>query len=292
MDQPFFPQPPKQFRPPQGGEVIDNDGHLYFIDAAIGSGGFGTVYECTDEWANELVAKVILPQNRSYEAVRGQWLQELDNLVLLRHPNITYVYDAFEFQDTFYIIMERCEWPLHTLIQMPEAHCERWLPYVARDILQALEFIHQNGYVHKDLHPGNIFASQVRDHLDPGKEPVWMFKIGDLGISRLEGDIHIFNTILAPWMVPPEYLNPVQFGQLDRRVDIYHVGLLLLSLLMKRTPEFTYNEILAGMPRQIAEGLSSPYAPAISTALRRHVATRPQTPLELWREISMASEGM
>ena len=107
---------------------------------------------------------------------------------------------------------------------MPEAHCDLWLPYVARDILQALEFIHQNGYVHKDLHPGNIFASQVRDHLDPGKEPVWMFKIGDLGISRLESDIHIFNTILAPWMVPPEYLNPMQFGQLDRRVDIYHAG--------------------------------------------------------------------
>jgi len=292
MNSPKLPQPPRQFRPPTGGEVIDNDGRLYFIGPAIGAGGFGTVYECSDEWANDLVAKVILPQNRSYEAVREQWLHELDNLVLLRHPNITYIYDAFEHKDTFYIIMERCAWPLHTLIQMPEANCTIWLPYVARDILQALEFIHQNSYVHKDLHAGNVFAAEVRDHLDTNKDPVWMFKIGDLGITRLVGDMHIFNTILARWMAPPEYLDPVQFGTLDRRVDIYHAGLLLLTLLMKRTPEFTYNEILAGFPRQIAEGLPSPYAPVIATALRRHVSARPQTPLELWREISKVSEAI
>jgi serine/threonine-protein kinase len=291
MDLPFFPQPPRQFRPPQGGEVIDNDGHLYFIGPVLGAGGFGTVYECTDEWANDLVAKVLLPHNRSYEIVRDQWLQELDNLVLLRHPNITYIHDAFEYQDTFYLIMERCSWPLFDLIQMPEVRCELWLPYVARDILQALEFIHQNGYVHKDLHPGNIFASQVRDRMDPLKEPIWLFKIGDLGISRLESDIHIFNTILARWMAPPEYLDPVQFGPLDRHVDIYHAGLLLLSLLLNRIPEFTLNEILAGLPRQLAEGLSSPYASAIARALRRHVAGRPQTALEFWREISLATVG-
>lgn len=162
---------------------------------------------------------------------------------------------------------------------------EMWVPYVARDILQALDFIHHNKFVHKDLHAGNVFVSEVRDRMVPSKEPVYLFKIGDLGIGRLESDIRIFGTILAEWMLPPEHLNPVEFGQVRRQVDIYHVGLLLLSLLLNRTPQFTTEEVLAGVPRQTAESLPSPYAPVVAQALRRHVAARFQTPLEFWRAI-------
>jgi serine/threonine-protein kinase len=119
----------------------------------------------------------------------------------------------------------------------------------------------------------------------PTKEPVWCFKIGDLGISRLEGDINLFNTILAQWMVPPEYLDPTEFGVIDKHVDIYHVGLLLLSLLINKVPTFSHEEILSGAPKRVAETLSSPYAPPIARALRRHVIHRTQTALDMWRDI-------
>ena len=46
---------------------------------------------------------------------------------------------------------------------------------------------------HKDLHAGNVFVSLQKDSMVPSKDPVWRFKIGDLGISRLEGDIRHFN---------------------------------------------------------------------------------------------------
>lgn len=119
----------------------------------------------------------------------------------------------------------------------------------------------------------------------PTKEPTWSFKIGDLGISRLEGDIRLFNTILAQWMLPPEFLNPIAFGVLGKHVDIYHVGLLLLSLLLNKIPQFNNDEIIAGRPRQLAEDLDSPYAPVIAKALRRHVNARTQTAIDMWREI-------
>ena len=124
--------------------------------------------------------------------------------------------------------------------------------------------------------------------MDPNNPPIWRFKIGDLGISRREVDIR-FNTILAPWMLPPERLSPQDFGVLGRHTDIYHVGLLLLSLLLNQTPDFTPAHTIAGHPRQCAERLPSRYADAIARALRRHVDYRTPSAIDMWREIWLAS---
>lgn len=293
MTSPLNFQTPKFFRPPQYGEIINYNDRKYFIGKSINQGYFGQVYECEDEWGNELAAKVIVPQNQTYEAVWKRWLQEQDNLVNLRHPNITYIYDAFECEDTFYIILERCHYTLNDVIQdIKVTHVrEVLLPYIARDILQALDFIHNYGksYVHKDIHPGNVFVSEVKNILVPNQSPIYKFKIGDLGISKLEKDIDIHST-MAQWMLPPEYFDTTEFGQIRRQVDIYHTGLLLLSLLLGYIPEFTHQQILDGLPRKIAENLDSPYNRAIARALRRHVADRTQTALDFWRDISKVNQ--
>jgi len=278
-------QQPKQFSLPQLGDVIICNNINYYMGEKIDEGAFGAAYECTDDWSNQLVAKVLLPQNRPYDTVKNCWLTEFNNLIQLRHPNITYIHQAFEYRDTFYLIVERCASTLGQLISWPDINGNIWLPYVARDILHGLDYIHKNNYVHKDIHPGNIFIAKQFDMMVPKKDPVWSFKIGDLGISRLDGDIDWFNTILAKWMLPPEYLDPKEFGALGKHIDIYHTGLLLLSLLLNKTPDFTNDDIRAGKPREIAEGLNSPYATAIAKALRRHVALRTQTAIEMWRDI-------
>lgn len=177
---PAFPAlQPKTFVPPQKGEQIFCEGTCYYIGDIINRGSFGAAYQCTDDWANSLVAKVLLPQNRTYEQVRGEWLAEFENLRLLRHPNITYIYQAFEYRETFYIIVEQCSYDLTRLIGQPQTDGNIWLPYIARDVLHGLDFIHRNGYVHKDMHPGNIFVSHQYDLMVPTKDPVWSFKIGD-----------------------------------------------------------------------------------------------------------------
>ena len=283
------PPIPCPFVPPSTGEKITCGNTQYFIGEQLGKGAFSVVFDCFDEWGNELAAKVLLPQNRSYEAVREEWLHELQNLQQLRHPHVTFIHQAFEYRNTFYIIIEKCTLTLKDLIQLSKSPGEMWLPYVSRDILNGLQYIHDHGYVHKDLHAGNILVSQQKDPMLPDNDPVWRFKIGDLGISRLEGDIRLFNTILAQWMLPPEFLRPMEFGVIGKHVDIYHVGLLLLSLLLNRIPNFTRDEIIAGRPRQLAEGLSSRYAAAVARALRRHVNARTSSAIEMWREISLAS---
>ena len=283
------PSTPKTFVPPSTGERIPYKNTQYFIGQQIGRGAFSIVYDCLDEWGNQLAAKVLLPQARSYEEVQEVWLHELQNLQQLRHPQITFIHQAFEWKNAFYIIVEKCAFTLKTLIENLNTNGEIWLPYVSRDILNGLQYIHEHGIVHKDLHAGNIFVSEQKDPMLPDNEPIWRFKIGDLGISRLEGDIRLFNTILAKWMLPPEFLRPGEFGFVGKHVDIYHVGLLLLSLLLKRIPDFTHEEIIAGLPRQLAEGLPSKYSVAVARALRRHVSARTPSAIDMWREISSAS---
>lgn len=284
-------QPTKSFTPPVVGEVIPHFNRNYIIGSFIGSGAFGDVYECTDEWGNKLVAKVLKPNGAAYEEIRANWERELTNLLQLRHPNITFLYAAFEYRDSFYLIMERCAFSLEKLIAFPTLMPHRWVLPVARCVLQAVDFMHTFGYVHKDLHPGNIFTSFIPDELLGESATATVFKVGDLGISRLIPDIDWFNTRLAQWMLPPEFLNTKEFGPLGAHVDIYHAGLLLLALLNKSVPQFTTQQILDGAPRTMAESLDSPFAGAIARSLRRHVLARTPTALDFWRELVSAGNA-
>lgn len=284
---PSSPAPPSQ-PGPQPGAVIRCAGNAYTLGRKIGTGYFGAVFECRDAWDNGLAAKVLIPRDRNFAALRNSWLQELDSLKRHRHPNITYVYDAFECDGYFYLVMERCT---HTLVDVLALQGDKtaWLLPVARCILQAVSYMHSKGYVHKDLHPGNVFVS-----VDPGEFPgsapgAVFFKVGDLGISRLESDINIFNTMLAAWMLPPEFLDTRQFGAVGKHVDIYHAALTLLSLLVGRGHAFSREQILAGYPRQLAQSLPSPYASAIARALRRHVHARTQSAMEFYAELRAAA---
>lgn len=278
--------PPRTFIPPSHGERIYFNDTTYFIGHQIGVGAFATVYECFDEWGNSLAAKVIGPQSGTYEQVRDIWHEELTKLFYFRHPNITYVHAAFEYRNTFYIVMERCAMTLSDIILAPGLIGELWIPHVARNVLHALHFIHGSGYVHKDLHAGNILVSHQRDTMATWKEPIWQFKVADLGISNLENNIRQPGTRLAQWTLPPEFINSDEYGAIGRGVDIYHVGLLLLQLLYSRPLHFSEEEILSGYPRQMAEAHSSPYRFVIACALRRHTRHRTSTAVEFWRGIS------
>lgn len=268
---------------PLEGEQIVIRESIYTIGRFIAQGAFGLVYECADQWGNALVAKVLVPTPTQVDMVRAAWHREASNLVSLRHPAITYIYDVFEHKGAFYIIVERCFSDLNALFAAPNYDADSWLPFIARDVLQAVHYIHQAGYVHKDLHPGNIFITWKTDRISPTGRAAASFKIGDLGITREESDMNKHNTILAKWIFPPEALDG-QFGPMGRSIDVYHIGLVLLSVLLRTTRVFTESEIVSGTPRQIAESLPSRYATSVARALRRHVSARPSI-VELWHLI-------
>jgi len=136
-----------------------------------------------------------------------------------------------------------------------------------------------------------VFVTEQRRKRRLIKEQVWSFKVGDLGLTRLESDIRVFQTLLADWMRPPEAFEPEKFGAVGHQVDIYQTGLLLLALMLKEIPYFTREEILGGIPQALAAKHDSKFAPVVAKALRRHVEWRTQTALEFWRELSAVTSG-
>jgi hypothetical protein len=73
---------------------------------------------------------------------------------------------------------------------------------------------------------------------------------------------------------------------MDHRIDIYHCGLLFLHLLNGAEIRFTQEEILSGKPRELALQLPQPYNFALEKTLRRHVAARTASAMELWRDLN------
>lgn len=261
--------------------------NTYTIGKKIGEGNFGIVYECTDVWNNTLAVKVLKPKG-TYEKVKASAEAEFIKLFQLRHPYITFVYDAFEFRDTFYIITERCHGSISEIFEIPDFNGMLWIMPLARHLLQAINYLHLNNYVHQDIHEGNVFAAFVKDDMVTTKDAVIQFKLGDLGVSKLINEIDLENT-RAQWMLPPEVLNPKEFGPIDSRIDIYHVGLLLLQIAHSRKIQFTQDEILSGKPRDLALQLATPFNFALEKTLRRHVEYRTANSMEIWRDLNSPS---
>lgn len=278
--------PEKSAVQPSAGEVITSllTGNTYTIGNIIGEGSFAIVYECTDVWQNELAVKVLKPI-ASYEKVGASAEAEFHKLLILRHPCVTFVYDAFEYRDTFYIIMERCHSPLTILFDLNDFNGLLWLMPIARRLLQAIHYLHLNNYVHQDIHEGNVFTTFVKDEMVSAKPEVMQFKLGDLGVARLLPEVGLDNT-RARWMLPPEVLNSGEFGPIDSRIDIYHVGLLLLQIAYSKRLRFTEEEILKGRPREMALASHVPYNFALEKSLRRHVEYRTANAMELWRDLN------
>lgn len=278
------------FIPPGEGEYITSldTNNTYRIGKKIGEGNFGVVYGCTDTWNNELAVKVLKPLG-TYEQIRDSAIAERHKLLLLRHPNIIYVYDAFEYRHTFYIVFERCWKSINEFIHKEDFKGQLWLPKIARQILQAVHFLHCNNYVHQDIHGGNVFVAAVHDDMDHD-QMIFTYMLGDLGITKMVGEMNIANTILADWMRAPETLDPGEYGSMDHRMDIYHCGLLFLQILLGRQLTFTTEEVLAGAPRTMALEIGGTFRFALEKSLRRHVDHRTASALEFWRDLNTPAE--
>lgn len=243
------------------------------------------MYSCVDIWNNNLAVKV-LKGTAPYQVIELAATEEFRKLVLLRHPYVTYVFDAFHLGETVYIVTERCYSPLATLFtSVTDFNGAYWVKAIARCLLQAVHYIHLNHYVHQDIHLNNVFVAFARDEIHDGEPGAVQFKLGDLGVAKVFSEIDATNT-RAQWMLPPEVLDTKEFGPMDKRIDIYHCGLLFLHLLHGTEIRFTPEEILEGRPRQLALQLPAPYNFALEKALRRHVSARTEGAMELWRDLN------
>lgn len=273
---------------PSFGEQITSEatGNTYEVQRKIGEGAFGIAFRCVDVWGNLLAAKVLKPRG-TYEAVKDSAAAEFIKLLTLRHPNVTYVFDAFEFRDTFYIVTELCHCPVSDLFSLDPFNGPVWLMPIARCLLQAVHYLHINQYAHQDIHAGNVLAAFARNEMNPSEPGALQFKLADLGVSKLLSELDAFNT-LNDSIRPPEAIDPNEYGPVDHRIDIYQTGLLLLQLAASSQMSFSRQQVLDGVPRELALALPAPFNFALEKALRRHVRYRTANAMEMWRDLNSA----
>jgi len=274
------PGPPRiMVQYPQVGSKLVGVRGTYEVRDVIGSGEFGAVYECIGPFDQIYAVKMVRPSNRPYSEVHAEWAREVQRLFSLRHPNVVYIYDSFTHDHLFYLALERCDHALKVMLGSPMQ--EGLVLEMARQLLAAVQFLHDNDVVHDDLHAGNVLIT----HTD---RPT--VKISDFGISHeLRGMAAVRPNVVHHAIMAPEILAT---GYTSRQSDLYQVGLLLYWMLTGESAmnmDVPYQELVRqvseGEPRQRAESLSTPLGHLIAKMLRRREAFRYTSAREVWADL-------
>jgi serine/threonine-protein kinase len=224
----------------------------YEVMSELGQGAMGVVYKARDPLIDRIVAIKTINlgmEQEDQEEYEARFYQEAKAAGRLNHPNIVTIYDVGKSEDIAYIAMEFLQGrELRDVLredgQMPVS---RALDIVAQ-VASGLAYAHDHEIVHRDVKPSNIMV--IRDgHV----------KITDFGIARMASSA--IRTQTGMVLGSPKYMSPEQvLGKaLDRRSDIFSLGVMLYEMLTREAP-FTGDNINAIMYQTLN---SVPTAPSI-----------------------------
>jgi serine/threonine-protein kinase len=206
------------------------------IQSVLGRGGMGEVYKATDPTLQRTVAvKTIRPDIDRPEYLE-RMMREAQACARLSHPNIVTIFEAGRADGVVFIAMEYLEGEnlAETLEHKPLTYEEKL--HILIDVLEALQHAHTLGVVHRDIKPSNIHVT-----------PHGAVKLMDFGLAR----VLTAETLTASGSVlgTPHYASPEQLrGEtVDRRTDIYSVGVTAYEMLAGRRPFEPDNETISSV---------------------------------------------
>ncbi|MSQ70343.1 MAG: response regulator [Betaproteobacteria bacterium] len=201
----------------------------YRIESELGRGGMAIVYAAMDPViqrpvAIKVVTRADLDPAESHE-VLSRFKREAQAAGALNHPNIVSIYEYGENETHAWIVMERVDGPslLRHLRGGYRPEPDR-LPAVLGQLLEALDYSHSRGVVHRDVKPGNVLMTSEG-----------AAKISDFGIARINRASYTqFGHVLGT----PHYMAPEQYNgeQATERTDIYAAAVLIYEVLCARRP--------------------------------------------------------
>ena len=209
------------------GRMTTKIGHFELIEQ-LGSGGCGTVWKANDLELKRTVA-IKIPRKRSIGSDgEEQFLREARAVAQLNHEGIVTIHEVGREDDRLYIVsdyikgVDLSEWLTAKKMSPREAAT------LCVAVADALHHAHEKGIVHRDLKPANIM-------LNVDNTPLVM----DFGLAKREiGEVTM--TMDGRILGTPAYMPPEQARgeghQVDRRADIYSLGVILYELTTGERP--------------------------------------------------------
>ncbi|MGR3512410.1 MAG: serine/threonine-protein kinase [Paracoccaceae bacterium] len=235
----------------------------YVIEQFLNNGGFGITYLAKDSLLRMVVIKECFPeaicrranstvrvrsrdQAEAFRTIVDLFIEEARGLARLSHPNIVGVHQVFEDNETAYIAMDFVEG--RDLLEIAETSATiepRELEAIAYRLLDAVEFIHTEGVLHRDISPDNILLSREN-------EPVLI----DFGAAR--DTVTRDTSYLGDMRTVKDGYSPQEFYVKDseqhRSSDLYSLAASLYHVMCKELPVSAQTRMLA-----IAGGEDDPY---------------------------------
>ena len=211
----------------------------YRVIDVLGKGGMGVVYRVRHLASNEVQALKQLHPHLTGPLERARFGREFRLCQNLHHPLFLRVFRFHDQEQGCYYTMELVEG--ETLdVFLPRLRqsmpWEGWLDRffeIIQSILEGLEYLHQQGVIHRDLKPQNILVTAQGET-----------KLIDLGLA---GQHHVSRaTDKGTLLGTPHYIAPemLQEMELDVRSDLYSLGVLIYEMLSGRLP-FPQTDLMA-----------------------------------------------
>jgi serine/threonine protein kinase len=219
------------------GKIIGN----YQITGELAHGGMGAIYRGHHlRLPREVVVKSILLDSFSPAAqaqLKARFRREACVQSQLDHHNIVRVYEFFEDEVNYYLVMEYVSgMSLRNLLDQQGVPTPSQTVYLFKQVLSALDYAHNFSYVdelnnthtgiiHRDINPSNLL-------LDQGGR----IKITDFGAVKVRGDSGLTQSGFHPGTL--EYMSPEQLRgwEIDARSDIYSAGITFYEMLTGQVP--------------------------------------------------------
>jgi serine/threonine protein kinase len=262
----------------------------YHILQTLGEGGMGTVYlaEQRDPIRRAVALKVVKLGMDTNE-VLARFNHERQALAMMDHPNVARIFDAgATAKGRPYFVMEYIDGiPITQYCDNKRMTIEDRLELFLA-VCRAVQHAHQKGVIHRDLKPSNVLVMEQENAPVP--------KVIDFGIAKATDQWAVEKTFLTQFgqMVgTPEYASPEQAevttGDVDKRSDVYSLGVILYELLIGAVPfdpTRLRREGLAEMLRIVREEEAPPLSRKLSAMGRAtaDIASQRQTdPVSLRR---------
>ncbi len=201
----------------------------YELIEEIARGGMGIVYKARHLALRRLVAiKMILSGAMATRAERDRFRREAEAAANLDHPNIVPIYEVRDLDGILYFSMKLIDGGSLAQRMSGFRGNPRAMTRLLVSIARAVQYAHDEGFIHCDLKPSNIL-------IDSSGQP----QITDFGLARRasgESSLTLSGAVLGT----PSYMAPEQASGHRRRIgpatDVYGLGAILYELLTGRPP--------------------------------------------------------